>query len=182
MTTLSQFNKDLSATIEWCSSRIDASRPKWCLRSDELRPDIEFDPPDDPSFFNRCEIIDSVVHQRRRLIPNPKTQSTDLNGGKLLLCFFDYTNHNQLTADETEWFFDWADNPPWDTWITTIGEALVSWVPRQFVDVVDHAIPMECMGMLLWAESPEENYPVDPNSYQNYPDWLPKLADQNNGV
>lgn len=167
------FAQRLAETIAWCSPRIDPAEPKWCLRSQELRPQVDYYSESDPTFWNTTENIKTLASLRSKYIDLPTVAHTaDITGGRLLLCFFDCTNFNELTADETNWFFDGCDNPPWDTWVDVLGDALVSWVPSQFQSAVDHAIAIECCGMLMWLESPILGHSVDRADLEKLPRWL----------
>lgn len=151
------FTQQLVETIAWCEIRVDIANPKWCLRSKALRPDYDYESPDDPTFWNDAQIIQSVIDCRRNLLPISETSTpptTGLHGGRLLLCFFEETNHNYGSAGESQWFFDGFDNPPWNTWVACIGDALVSWVPPQFLDLAAEGMAVECCQMLMWLEKP----------------------------
>ncbi len=74
-----------------------------------------------------------------------------------------YSNHNGGTASVSDYFFDHNDNPPWDTWIQVFPSSkaqdsfLLSWVPPEFIPAAENAIPVECIGMLMWAEQAEKS-------------------------
>ncbi|MBL8872036.1 MAG: hypothetical protein JNK90_19845 [Planctomycetaceae bacterium] len=131
---------------------MDASNPRWSMRSAELRPSHEYYENDNPGFFNESEYITHVVDARHKLIgvmpqagrPNPI--------GRLLLVDYKVSNHNEATEDESAGFFDWADNPPWDLWVGEYDELLVAWIPHEFVEVVVRSEQVECMGMFHWAD------------------------------
>ena len=103
------FAQQLAETIAWCKPRVDLTDPKWCLRSTELKPDCNYDSADDPTLWNDAHIVQSVVQRRQHAIAGIETTtppSTGLHGGRLLLCYFDETNHNYGPAEESRWFYD----------------------------------------------------------------------------
>ena len=128
------------------------------FRSVELRPTVdqfEF------GFFNESKYILEVVEKRARLLRDAKLVSADVYPpGRILLIEYQITNHNRATEFETEGFFDWADNPPWDLWIGEASDMLVCWIPENFVELVDRADAVECMNMLSWADNPKSHFIV----------------------
>jgi hypothetical protein len=115
------FAAQLAETICWCNDRANVLDAQHCLRSPELQPDLG---PHDGSFtalwVNR-EMIDDVVQRRRQVLRsregNGSHSPSEMRSGRLLLCAYEYTNHNGLTAGQTAGFFDEHDVPPWDTWV-----------------------------------------------------------------
>ena len=77
--------------------------------------------------------------------------------GQLLLVDYEITNHNEATEVETDGFFDWADNPPWDLWIGEYNSQLLAWIPPELVDIVRRGNDVECMGMFQWIGLHELN-------------------------
>lgn len=75
--------------------------------------------------------------------------------GRLLLADFEITNHNEATEIESNGFFDWADNPPWDLWLGVYQNQLLSWIPPQFVETVERSMLVECMDMFRWMNLAE---------------------------
>jgi hypothetical protein len=151
------FSKRFAETIAWCKPRVDITDPKWCLRSAALKPDYNYDSPDDPTLWNDASTIQSVIHCRQHALAEtemPTPPSTDLHGGRLLLCYFEETNHNYGSAKESRWFYDGHDNPPWDTWVACLDGALISWVPPHFMDLAAGGMAVECCQMLMWLEQP----------------------------
>jgi hypothetical protein len=173
MINAATFAEQLAETIAWCKPRVDITDPKWCLRSTALKPDYEYDSADDPTLWNEVNIIQSVVQRRQHAMAGiePTTlPTTGLHGGRLLLCYFDETNHNYGSAEESEWFYDGYDNPPWDTWVAWLDNALISWVPPQFMDLASGGMAVECCQMLMWLEQPF-SYVLDDKPRQ-IPSWL----------
>ena len=201
-----QFLLALRKTVSWCNGKIDASQPKSCLRSDELRTIIEKNGQDPNAVWNSSRLISDVLQERDAQIVEQTSEKID---GRVLLCAYDYTNHNALTDSETEGYFDEHDNPPWDTWICeipclsglssksdyreswppNIGSALgdggpfevilAAWVPKVFIGAVDRAIEVECVGMLLWADSKYPESPLAPKYNEVLPLWLQEMYEVN---
>ena len=178
-----EFLINLRLTVAWCKRWVSAEDPKYCLRSRDLRPDVEFDadPPWDVDLWVTSKMVEQVVNRRSGQMTDQSVWSsqsdTRLEKGRLLLHFMDYSNHNGLTAGITSYFLDNNDSPPWDTWIQAVQttesktDILVSWVPREFVDSVNRATKSECMGMLMWAKHGERW-----RGGGDLPDWLIKLG------
>ena len=171
--------KSLNETVCWCRSRVDVTNPKYCLRSDELRPPAEFgrpqerEPHEDVDIMVEERFVIHVLQERTRLL-DESNRGSRVHGppsaeGRLLAHFVGHSNHNNLTADYSGGYFDFWDTPPWDTWVHWVDQEdlLVSWVPPEFVNIVAKAISIEVCGMLTWVD--EER----PDSlYHKIPAWL----------
>ena len=112
-----EFSSFVEATVSWCSDKVDVTKPRECLRSKELRTVVEKNGEDPAAVWNSSSLISTALSKRNELSKsNPKIKQT----GRVLLCAYDYTNHNGLTDMETKGYIDEHDNPPWDTWICEI--------------------------------------------------------------
>jgi hypothetical protein len=139
----------INETIAWAVPRLDLADLRWSLRSSELRPDVDFYEPSNPGFFNQSSYIRQVAKKRSALLAS-KTIDSDFYG-ELLSVDYEITNHNEATELETDGFFDWADNPPWDLWIGEYNGQLLVWIPPELHDVVERGNAVECMGMFQWV-------------------------------
>ena len=163
----------LAETVSWCAARVDESDPKWCLRSDCLRPVGEYYSEDDPSLWNSKQTIATAMEKRRELLgvaPASSVKKGPLYGGRLLICWYDYTNHNGLSAEYSRWYFDMMDNPPWDTWVAAIGEGVVAWVPPGFKGHASSGVEVACLGTFDWLDEPT------PALRERVPRWLLRMA------
>ena len=171
------FAQQLAKTIAWCEPRVDLADRKWCLRSDSLRPEYDYRSPDDPTLLNDAKTINSVVQRRHAIVRSERratASSTALHGGRVLMCYFDETNQDYGSAEESLWFYDGYDNPPWDTWVACLDGALVTWVPPQFLNLADDGMAVECCQMLMWLENPR-SYILDDHPRQ-IPEWLKQYS------
>ncbi|HKY42499.1 MAG TPA: hypothetical protein VJM50_05360 [Pyrinomonadaceae bacterium] len=192
------FIKRLNETIAWCVPRVNISNPKYCLRSAQLRPDYEFSSQPDYDvdlWWVDLHMINKVAASRSRLLmpatPLRTAEGIDLAGGRLLIHFLNESNQNGATADITSYYLDHNDTPPWDTWVQAfVPESLayqspdlppsayaflISWVPPEFIDVVNEATEAECVGMLMWADSPRR-WDSPPDYGDSIPVWLEQLS------
>jgi hypothetical protein len=161
------FLRSLAETIAWCEPRVNVTDSKRCLRSTDLKPcyRVYHGPDEDGDVWVDLAMIAEVEVKRSALLTRwrgaPVAPSTDFAGGRLLLHLIEQSNHNGLTADETSYFLDNNDTPPWDTWVQGYEPGsgsypfLISWVPPEFIAKIQAAIEVECMGMLGWADCPE---------------------------
>jgi hypothetical protein len=164
------FATSLRETVAWSTPRIDADNPRWCLRSEQLRPPSDDWEDNNPGLFNQPEYIQYVTATRSRLLADQHFDVLVNNpAGQLLVVDYNITNHNEATEDESNGFFDWADNPPWDLWVFELDDKLVCWIPAIFVDVVIRSMQVECMDMLHW---------VTPDNARLgwHPDWMVNYA------
>ena len=201
-TNAEQFLLYLEKTISWCHERIDINNPKFCFRTKELEELILLHD-DEPEYLSlSSEIVAKIITKRNESIGHSGKLP---NSGRVLLSAYDYTNHNGLTCEETDGYFDNHDGPPWGTWICEIacmhglstssnygeswppnlgsifGEAgsyetlLASWVPFEFIEYAQRAIEVECCGMLLWADAPYPNSRLAPKYNEVIPAWFQKM-------
>src|SRR5262245_41930266 len=118
------FLRQLAETREWCQARSKLDNPERCLRSFELRPDLEANESTDRAIWVYPEMIRDLIRSRQKSLSvagRKKAPSRAiLDSGRLLVSAYDYTNFNGATAVETGYFLDENDVPPWDTWIGEI--------------------------------------------------------------
>lgn len=180
------------------------------MRSPELRPDLEAYSSDDRAICVHPAMIRDLARKRQVALSLGKhivdSALRPEAFGRLLVCAYDYTNHNGATAKETEYFLDEHDVPPWDSWVgevrglgsasasgtwggtwpptlgSTLGEAppnqglLVCWIPAEFMANVERGLEVECIGMLCWADTPVRGGAAGPDFDSVVPSWLTALA------
>jgi|GEM_PF-1505328 len=150
------FEQQLKQTILWCEPGIDTTNPRGCLRSAELRPDLESLQFKDDDVWIYPQLVEEVIRKRQSNFASSaisrEPNFVDRSRGRLLLVAQDYSNHNNLTSDLTGGFFDYNDVPPWDTWIMLIEGILVCWIPGEFQAIVHEAMQYEAIGILAWAD------------------------------
>jgi hypothetical protein len=148
--SLDPFWTSLSTTISWCLPLVDATNPAGCLRSSGSRPRV----------FTTSH-INTVSEALRQRYPAPQATVDvgDLRGGRLLVYFPDQDLADGAAEAESRGFLDVNNAPPWDSWIAAVqfeppssDSHLITWVPPEFVPLVDagiHANPEEC---IQWLE------------------------------
>lgn len=154
------FEMRLAETIEWCLSRADISEPKDSLRSKALKPEVLFN--EDSYLYNpakRIEGISDLLAKRRKLLGKevvPVTTNADLKVGKLLAFFPDETLCDGAAEMASYGFFDVDNVPAWDTWVGIFRdydrEYIVSYIPHQFVPLVDEGTDVNPEDCIPWLE------------------------------
>ncbi len=164
---LPHFQLRLTQTIAWCSSRINPEEPATCLRSFDLRPPGSW-------LLSRLDlsweyIVNAVAQERGQWLHNFGELPIGLQSGRLLMAtsITDGTEDG-ATEVETQGFFDIEDLPPWDTWLCYLpGDpsnpryrhgCLVSWVPCEFIEVVEAGMEADCMDCLRWADNEDTTF------------------------
>ena len=204
------FLRQLAETRLWCQARANVDDPEHCLRSSELRPVLEANGSEDRAIWLHPKMIGDVARRRHIALSSSGVKDDSMSTveatGRVLLCAYDYTNHNAATAVTTNYFLDEHDVPPWDCWVGevrglgsasapgSIGEAwpptldstlgqkppnqglLVCWIPTEFIGVVDRGLEVECIGMLCWADMPVRGGAAGPDFDSVIPTWLRGLA------
>ena len=200
------FRRQLAETTRWWSLREQRGTPHENLRSAELAPTLG--PHDEPMALWVTEsMVRDVVHRRRSILATAIHPATpcDLRGGRLLLSAPEYTNHNALTMDLSDSFFDEHDVPPWDLWVggfrgempapdsadvwpPTLGTVLdggappylllVAWVPPPYVDIVPQCIAAERVGLLAWLDQLQQPPGGGPDFSRVTPGWLTSAVHQ----
>jgi hypothetical protein len=140
----------------WCASRVDLSRPKECLRSEELMPPL--------LAASRLETVDDVRMTRERWIGYkrlPRELPPEATvGGRLIAYSPDFNLACGMSEAETRGYFDVNNIPPWDTWVALLDvpnakffeNSLIAWVPPAFVPLAQagiNVIPEICV---MWLE------------------------------
>ena len=203
------FRKRLAEAATWCESRIAVGDPEHSLRSEDLKPTLLEDDGSLRRLWLRPEHIQDVVLRREYLLSSAQRSPSvpKVGAGRLLAAAYEYTNHNDASADETGYFFDENDVPPWDTWVAEIqgvgGEpvpsredktwpptlrswmggplnrgVLIAWIPRPFVALAGKGIETECMGMLGWLDEPSRSVGGAPRFENVLPRWLVRAAQE----
>jgi hypothetical protein len=166
------FRRRLAETIAWCNQCVVASAPRDSLRTPALRP-AAFDESRTYGSFawatasDWSAIVEALAKERARLLEAagvyPDQGAQDLAGGRLMVYDPDANLCDGAAEAETGGLFD-ADNiPPWDTWISYVGEDesppwresdsyLISWVPPSLVELADNGICINPEQCILWAE------------------------------
>ncbi|MFP2959663.1 hypothetical protein ACLEPN_17935 [Myxococcus sp. 1LA] len=164
---LDEFLREIQRTVQWCSSRANRASPQACLRTPDLLPQPLLPP-------NRFDLIDSIATERRHKLERTKEVALSasppghdiLQGGRLLAFFPDETLSDGAAEASSQGYFDWANVPPWDTWVGMFSdenphnrfdrEYVIAWVAPMFVELVDAGLqvnPEECIQWLKDTET-----------------------------
>jgi len=150
------FELRLAQTIAWCAPRANPTDAARSLRTEKHRPWVlETD---------RATTVRHVLAARASTDPAvrsaiPVRSIEELGSGRLLLYFPDANLADGAAEVETGGFFDVDNVPPWDTWIglfrdesadISFVEYLVSWVPAEFVELVERGIYANPEDCILW--------------------------------
>lgn len=180
MNELSDFKRRLTETVAWCAHRASVTDAANSLRTPALRPAIrprsifaasEHGSAAWPDFVHsqsqeKTKIaVDTLSRARARLlrragvILHTDAVAGTLAGGRLLLSAPDYSLYDGAPEAESFGFIDVGDAPPWDTWVWSVYEPgsafydayVVSWVPEEFVALVDTGIRVSFLDTTVWA-------------------------------
>lgn len=128
------------------------------FRTADLLPKLskdEYDRIFGPSTFSVDEAKAIVLETIENRAKRTQGKLSDVNlDGRILCHNFRETTYTCTPRDTTEGFFDRLDLPPWDLWISMVGdnEVLLSWVPKQLVDLVDRGVQSSAEENIFWAE------------------------------
>ena len=109
-----------------------------------------------PTTLERQLLVDQVAAARERQVEAAgiiaPTKTVLLAGGRILATHLDDSDWDGLSSYHSKGLVDAYDVPGWDTWLhlyrTERGDALLCWVPPQFLDHADAAIwanPRKCL-------------------------------------
>jgi hypothetical protein len=93
--------------------------------------------------------VQEVVDQRAEHV-TVDCRVTDISGGRLLAFFPQQTTSDGFAAEESDGFFDHHNVPPWDTWIYSVDDFVISFVPAQFVTHVECGLITNVEGCIMW--------------------------------
>ncbi len=170
----------LSETIAWCESRVDITKPETCFRSKELQPTIQIVWAQ--NHIQKNTIFERVANFRRAILfnslNNRNVETTDLSLGRILVFEVDISLVDGAACTATNGFFDDDNTPPWDTWfaylvpeIPASRDMLLSWIPNEFVPIIDYGIyvnPEECIYWLKEGELRKLFNQKNPRKYHDY--------------
>src|SRR5688500_12687095 len=108
---LPRIRQILSETMAWCSTHATAENPETSTRTPELKPPASLDRYEGvTSFADRRKSFDEVCLSRARELARSSTPlptvTSDLGGGRLLLCDVDCTDWSELSEEASRGFFD----------------------------------------------------------------------------
>ena len=161
---IEEFKEVLREAILWCASRASLQDPSRSLRMLPLSTA--------PFFFalppaDQAALVADLVAARRLRIHTGAGLHTDAiespDDGKLLLFYPDGSLSDGAAEAASRGFFDNYNLPASDTWVYygTDGSGsrnfdqnfLVSWIPRQFVPLVNDGITVNPEGCIEWASA-----------------------------
>ncbi|KKW81604.1 hypothetical protein ACN19N_07210 [Acinetobacter sp. LF10] len=91
--------------------------------------------------------FDKVIQNRLKLDINKSLLKLE---GKILAFHVHLTMFDSLGEGETSGFIDGCDTPPPELWIYFDGEILYSYIPAEFIEMVNSAIMVSMSGSLEW--------------------------------
>ncbi len=154
MLVTNEFRVSLAEAIAWCTRIPKPWNPKTSFRSSNLAY-AELD------IASRVELVNKVIEARRFFLNDRSIMpAQSLAGGRLLVTYPDINMRNGMEETESEGFVNYANVPGWDTWVTFIEESgtrkhysfLLSWVPAEFLEIVDVATDMSPEESIDWID------------------------------
>jgi hypothetical protein len=110
----------------------------------------------------RAQIVDDLSEKRAQQLRleqrYPRAFTRDLQRGRLLLYAPDENLADGAAQYSSKGFFNWDNQPPWDTWICFHEQYLVSWVPPQLLELAKIGIEVNPEECISWA--PEVGLPA----------------------
>lgn len=91
--------------------------------------------------------FDKVIQNRLKLDINKSSLKL---AGKILAFNVHLTMFDSLSEGETGGFIDGCDTPPPEFWIYFDGENLYSFIPAEFIEIVNSAIDVSMGESLVW--------------------------------
>jgi hypothetical protein len=163
------FKQRLAETIAWCDLHAKLEDIENCLRNFELLPD-EFKNNLIQLPLNPQVVQQIAVNRAARLTQlnkYPLHNEPSLQDGRILLYIPDIDTHDGVAPVMSKKFIgsdsQFFTAPPWGTWLHFQLEAanqdvvsyLASWIPQQFIELVDDAVQSEASECIVWVEDQE---------------------------
>jgi len=155
MLVTDEIRVSLAETIAWCTRIPKPWNPKTSFRSLDLAY-AELD------ITSRVEMVNKVIEARRFFLNDRSiTPAQSLAGGRLLVTYPNINMRNGMEETESNGFVNYANVPGWDTWIAFFEESgtrqhyysfLLSWVPTEFLEIVDVATDMSPEESINWID------------------------------
>jgi len=157
------FREALAEATHWCASRASLEDPCESLRTLPLTAGQGFL---NLSPERRATCVANLIDERGFRIHASGGLHGTMNSptGKLLLFYPDGSLFDGAAQVASRGFFDNDNIPAWDTWVYYGADGsgsrrdcdqtfLVSWIPRQFVPLVNDGIEVNPEGCLEWASA-----------------------------
>jgi len=153
------FRSRLLEAVCWCQRMGQITAPKSTLRSPLLQPEVITGEGASASWDHRYLDISGAVarlcKKRANLLGEEQLEELDVNG-RLLLFWPEETLDCGAAQESSKGYFDAGNTPPWDTWlwfgpIAKEPSALISWVPQDFLSLVEQGLwanPEQCIQWL----------------------------------
>jgi hypothetical protein len=155
----------LASAIAWDKAKQDAGKRSCSERTESFKPDnIVYHREDlfDYDWYkskNQIATFLSVINRREAKVAElgialPVWEMETVEGD-LISCEVDRVNSDGLSMDGSDSYFDYGDLPPWDTWIWLYKSRndwwnLISWVPKDCIDLVESGIQANAVGAIWW--------------------------------
>ena len=150
----------------WCSGRVDRDDLEHCLRSPELHPPLA----SDGDVVVSGQSVEELATRRAAAV-GAIGYAQSGPGGRLLVFDPGQSLSDGAAAAETDFLFDNANVPPWDTWLLFVEEAprapgrwseldsyLLCWIPAELVELADRAIAVNPEECLRWADDTSTSF------------------------
>lgn len=141
-------DRAIAQAYAWCDAQLDAD-PKSPLRT------ASFCDVDDfvKAGVNLDRLVLEVVKRRASALGANAATAPEKPQPRLVVTFVDRTLSDGAAEAESQWFFDWNNFAPFNTWVgmvsvPTEGRGLVAIVPERLVERVQGGIdvvPEECI-------------------------------------
>ena len=122
------------------------------------------------SHEERMVLVAELIQERRsKLAITHSPIDLSAGQGKLLLFYPDNSLFDGAADAASDSFFDWDNNPAWDTWVYYGKDGsgsqvdcdvnfLISWVPSEFVSLVNNGIDVNPERSIVWASTVKRNF------------------------
>ena len=168
------FQEQLEEAMIWCSRQLSISNEANALRTLLPRPERLHRMDETGELGAFAERV--FKERKRRLDPNrnlPILDKINLQGGSLVVFLADHAcAWDGIAEIESRGYFDYFEYPPWDSWVYFVSRNdmevagskkasthLIAWVPPQFTNPVEVAIPQNNDYALMTLKDAKELFP-----------------------
>jgi hypothetical protein len=153
-THVTDLERRLRETAEWCSRHLDLTAIGVCLRPRSIAPQF--------LARDRWRSVGDVTSMRRQELNRLGSRANEMPQGRLLVYYPEAELSDGAAEVASQEFFDVYNAPPWGTWVgyfedpgsdeSGYGTYVLAWIPEELVEVANSGIEVNPEQCIAWLD------------------------------
>jgi hypothetical protein len=153
-THVTDLERRLRETAEWCSRHLDLTAIGGCLRPRSIAPQF--------LARDRWRSVSDVTSMRRQELNRLGSRANEMPQGRFLVYYPEAELSDGAAEVASQEFFDVYNAPPWGTWVgyfedpgldeSGYGSYVLAWVPQELEEVVNSGIEVNPEACIAWLD------------------------------